>query len=88
MPVAISQLTGKEVEIYLPSIRQDLTIEPSSPGEDGGPTWLLYDPIKNQYYRLGKIAFALLSSWQNGVSVTSWFNDLQIKDPDIEQNDL
>lgn len=88
MDAAITQLAAKEVELQLPSLRQDLAIEPSSPGEDGGPTWLLYDPIKNHYYRLGKMAFTMLSSWQNGVSVTPWLDKVQVKDPDIEQNDF
>lgn len=87
MDTAIMQLTGSEEQL-LPTLRQDLSIVASKPGEDGGPTWLLYDPIKNSYYRLGKIAFAMLSFWQNGVSITSWLKTLQSKEPDIEQSDI
>lgn len=77
-----------EQELKLPVLRQDLNVTPGAPGEDGAPTWLLYDPLKNQYYRLGQTAFAMLRCWQGGVSAPEWLKDLQSQESSIEEGDL
>jgi putative peptide zinc metalloprotease protein len=84
---ALHAVADKE-DLKLPVLRQDLNVTPAAPGEDGAPTWLLYDPLKNQYYRLGQIAFTMLRSWQNQVSAAKWLSNLQSRDPSIEDSDL
>jgi putative peptide zinc metalloprotease protein len=88
MDAAIQMKPSQDKELHLPLLRQDLSVTPSGPGEDGAPTWLLYDPLKNHYYRLGHVAFSMLSCWQGGVSAAQWLKDLQDKNPSIEQSDL
>ena len=50
----------------LPSIRQDLRLIPAAPGRDGSPAWSLYDPMRNQYFRMGQKALAILDRWRPG----------------------
>ncbi len=88
MDAAIQMKPSQNKELHLPLLRQDLSVTPSGPGEDGAPTWLLYDPLKNHYYRLGHVAFSMLSCWQGGVSAAQWLKNLQDKNPSIEQSDL
>lgn len=85
---SVPQTSAVKQESKLPVLRQDLTVTPAAPGEDGAPTWLLYDPLKNKYYRLGQIAFCMLRSWQGGVSAPEWLKSLQSQEPSIEQSDL
>lgn len=47
----------------LPALRQDLSLHPGPAAEDGSPTWTLHDPAANRFYRLGWIAFEILSRW-------------------------
>ncbi len=41
---------------------------PASPSEDGAPRWMLYDPIRNQYFTLTETACQLLKQWQPGTA--------------------
>jgi len=47
----------------LPPLRQELTLTPGSPNEQGAPTWVLQDPAGNRFYQLSWPAFELLSRW-------------------------
>jgi putative peptide zinc metalloprotease protein len=47
----------------LPALRQDLSLHPGPNESDGSPTWTLHDPAANRFYRLGWIAFEILSRW-------------------------
>jgi putative peptide zinc metalloprotease protein len=47
----------------LPALRQDLSLHPGPDEQDGSPTWTLHDPAANRFYRLGWIAFEILSRW-------------------------
>lgn len=64
-------------ELSLPALRQDLSISPGGLGEDGGANWLLYDPLKNKYYRIGQIAFRLISAWKEGACASQWLANVQ-----------
>ena len=50
-----------------PSIRQDLQLLPGTPMEDGSPSWLIYDNLRNKYFTLGLNAFRILRHWIAGV---------------------
>lgn len=50
----------------LPHLRQDLRLLDGGAGEDGAPTWLIYDPLRNRYFRIGLAAFRLLRHWRGG----------------------
>lgn len=50
----------------LPSLRDDLGLIPGPAAEDGAPTWTIYDPVRNRYFRIGQSAFDLLSRWELG----------------------
>ncbi|MDD2220244.1 MAG: hypothetical protein PHS63_09245, partial [Desulfoplanes sp.] len=84
----ISAPAPGQPEPVLPRLRQDLTISQGGPDEDGGPTWLMYDPLKHSYFRIGQIAFTMLSSWQDNVPAGAWLQSLRKKDPSIETEDL
>ena len=47
----------------LPSLREDLQLllGPSRP--DGMPTWTIFDPVRNKFFRIDWRAFQLLSNW-------------------------
>jgi putative peptide zinc metalloprotease protein len=47
----------------LPALRQDLSLHAGPADQDGAPTWTLHDPAANRFYRLGWIAFEILSRW-------------------------
>ena len=48
----------------LPPLREELSIEPGSAGRDGAPTWLIHDPLRNRFFRIGEKAFRLLTQWK------------------------
>ena len=49
-----------------PSIRQNLQLLQGTPMEDGSPSWLLYDNLRNKYFTLGLTAFRLIKNWSGG----------------------
>ncbi len=47
----------------LPALREDLQLLAGPPEPDGAPTWTLFDPIRNRFFRITWTAFQLLSRW-------------------------
>ncbi|MEL6528728.1 MAG: HlyD family efflux transporter periplasmic adaptor subunit [Pseudomonadota bacterium] len=50
----------------LPSLRQELRIDPGAPLVNGAPSWTLFDPVRHAFYQLGRIEFIILSHWASG----------------------
>ncbi len=48
----------------LPPLRQELSLTPNSPNQQGEPTWILHDPTNNRFFQLGWAAFEMLSRWR------------------------
>ncbi len=53
-------------DIPLPKIREDLQLIEASSAYDGSPTWNIFDPIRNRYYKIGWSAFQIISRWSVG----------------------
>lgn len=54
--------------IALPLLREDLDLLEGPVSRDGEPTWTIFDPVRNRYFRIRQIAFDLLSHWYAGDS--------------------
>ncbi|PCI40157.1 MAG: peptidase [Rhodospirillaceae bacterium] len=50
----------------LPILRDDLELLKGPRARGGAPTWTVYDPARNRYFRIGKAAFDLLRHWHLG----------------------
>lgn len=50
----------------LPVLRDDLELLPGPRALGGAPTWTVYDPVRNRYFRITQAAFELLSRWHFG----------------------
>jgi len=49
--------------IYLPPLREELDLLPGPCSFDGSPTWTLYDPVNQHFYRIGQIENEILAHW-------------------------
>jgi len=47
-------------EIVLPILRGDIILNEAPPEPEGAPTWTLYDPAANKYYKIGWLEFECL----------------------------
>ena len=47
----------------LPTLREDLAIEPGPRLRDGQPSWTLHDPARNLFFQIDWPSFELLSRW-------------------------
>lgn len=47
----------------LPELRQDIQLLDGPSTREGIPTWSLYDPVRNQYFRIGWQEYEILSRW-------------------------
>ncbi len=47
----------------LPSLREELAIEPGPRLRDGQPSWTLHDPVRNLFFQIDWPSFELLSRW-------------------------
>ncbi len=52
--------------IPLPRLREDLQLFKGPEAYDGSPTWNIYDPVCNKYFRIGWSAFQMISRWSAG----------------------
>lgn len=54
----------------LPAIRDELKLMPASPNEDGTPAWVIQDPVRNRFFRIGWLEFELLLNWAGSDAAT------------------
>lgn len=47
----------------LPALREDLILDPKPTFIEGQLSYLLIDPIKNTYFRIGQKMLTILKSW-------------------------
>jgi len=52
--------------VVLPPLREELDLFAGPCAFDGSPTWSLYDPANQHYYRIGIIECEILSHWNLG----------------------
>jgi len=52
----------------LPLLREDLRLLPGPPDRNGAPSWTVFDPVRNRYFRLGHASVEMLRRWHVGVS--------------------
>jgi putative peptide zinc metalloprotease protein len=93
-------LEQKESEIKLPSLREDLKLYPSIQNNNGSPSWVVYDPNNNKYYRIGWKEFEIISRWHltyinkivtevnEATSLTIVENDVQLVFKFLIENEL
>ncbi len=60
----------------LPEIRGELQFMPATPDADGAAVWLIFDPVRERYFRLAERAAALLECWR-GQSRDRFITDLE-----------
>ncbi len=56
-------------DIALPKLRNDIQLNEAPSETEGSPTWTLYDPAANKYYKIGWLEFEILSRIKNCQSV-------------------
>ena len=71
-----------------PAIRQNLQLLQGTPMEDGSPSWLLYDNLRNKYFTLGVNAFRMLKYWISGVDSKQFIEQAQKKGLDLQEDQL
>ncbi len=59
-------VSGKPAKAQrLPPIREELTIMQAAANEDGSPAWLILDPVRNRFFRIGWLEFEMLLQWHD-----------------------
>jgi putative peptide zinc metalloprotease protein len=53
----------KKASAGLPALREDLRLYPGAPSRDGSPTWRIHDAVRNAFFEIGWLEFALLERW-------------------------
>lgn len=51
-------------EFILPPLREDLLLHPGGTQRDGSPSWIIEDPARGRYFRIGWLEFEALSRWE------------------------
>jgi len=49
--------------VTLPALREELALYPGPVAGSGAPTWSLYDPVRNLFFRIDWLTFEILSRW-------------------------
>jgi putative peptide zinc metalloprotease protein len=52
--------------MVLPQLREDLGLHPGPTLKNGAPTWVIEDPARGRFFRIGWLEFELLSRWSCG----------------------
>ncbi|TYL48322.1 HlyD family efflux transporter periplasmic adaptor subunit [Marinomonas sp. IMCC 4694] len=79
---------GEKSAATLPKLRQNLTLLPASPDEDGEPRWQLFDPVKNAFFYLSRSAFYLFREWRYGDDPAAFLSRLEVRGVEIDHTEL
>jgi putative peptide zinc metalloprotease protein len=55
---------GQPADAPLPALREDLQIMRGGASYSGAPTWVVFDPIRNRFFRVTYEMFQVLSLWK------------------------
>lgn len=72
----------------IPLLRQDLRLLSGSKDEAGENSWLLYDPLRHQYFALSRTALLLLQCLPKTASLDELKQRVHQDDADIEDHDI
>ena len=61
-----SAVAGGSEDFPLPPLREDLMLYEGPKTFNGEPTWNIFDPVRSKYFRIGWMAFQILSRWGIG----------------------
>ena len=50
----------------LPVLRDDLEIVPAAAQTNGAPSWVIFDPVSNRYFEIGRELLEMLMLWRAG----------------------
>ena len=64
-------------EIALPDLRSDIQLNEAPSEPEGSPTWTLYDPAANKYYKIGWLEFECLARFKSCNSVPELLNKVR-----------
>ena len=53
-------------QLALPPLREDLQLHPGPAQKDGSPSWVVEDPLRGRFYRIGWLEFEVLQRWPLG----------------------
>ena len=62
-PLASQSHDQRTQLLALPPLREDLALHPGSTQKDGAPSWVIEDPLKGRFYRIGWLEFEVLARW-------------------------
>ena len=77
-----------DTPLTLPALREDLHLQRGASNEDGSPGWLIYDSLRNRYFKIGERAFLLLSHWQAGLTSQEIIARSQAEGQSITEEEL
>ena len=52
--------------LHLPPLREDLALHPGSTQRNGSPSWVIEDPVRGRFFRIGWLEFEILARWNLG----------------------
>lgn len=78
------------MSLQLPPLRNDLQLSEAAPTFDGAPQWLLNDPLRARYFKLGEAAVRLLRHWDSStppavLSAANRHGGRRLETADLEQ---
>ncbi|TWF59238.1 site-2 protease family protein [Neorhizobium alkalisoli] len=62
-------MVGQPADAPLPALREDLQIMRVGASYSGAPTWVVFDPIRNRFFRITYEMFQVLSFWNSSRTV-------------------
>ena len=74
--------------MILPYLRENLEVIRGNAREDGSPSWLIYDALRNKYFAVGLTSFRLIRYWKGGKQEESFFEVLKKKGLEISTEEF
>lgn len=78
----------KNPGVFTGELRSDISIIEGGPDENGHPTWVLFDPVSDRYYRIGEIDHSILSYMVGNQDINDFIAKLHTAGVNIEKKEV
>ncbi len=74
-------------DLGLPPLREDLALHPGPTLKNGSPSWMIEDPLRGRFFRIGWLEFELLSRWAcaDAAVLVAQVSDQTLLSPTIDE---
>lgn len=84
----IPQPALQEKKIYVGGLRTDIEIFPGETDQQGAPTWIIFDPVADTYFRVSEKYYRIISALSGTYELEQFIRKMQCSGLNVNKTDI